>query len=447
MTACIGIGVCKYAVPESAAAGRVAKEIAYTKSRLVKTYSEIKREAGENARIYVHGYPKFVSSDMTSCGLNVLLTQEERLFIDQGVHYFNQIVQSAALEAGVFYVDVENVLQGVNLCSDVSDQEMAVNGATIGDDASNWLLDIGTNGICLVRNGCIGNESYHPNQNAHRRYAQAISFQTNNFRAAMPQPTPNDIPMPNHLFFGSEARDLVNQLNSKEKLPVISSDYLRVSTANQGDQSALINITAHNLAPRSDIRLEVHSDPQPLGNGDYIADDQGNFETTVSLPDNLPGGVHEIVVKGVNRFGEPVAIYEPIMIAYSKDDFDGDGVKDDIDSCPTITNSGTDQDQDGIDDACDGQIKAENNNEDTNQTNLEKGQPNPETVAGTGAEYADFNSEVLGDSSTKTNQTALVSTGINVVSTFIFTSLISLIVIVAAMITSEPNKLKRKMEK
>jgi hypothetical protein len=103
--------------------------------------------------------------------------------------------------------------------------------------------------------------------------------------------------------------------------------------------------------PNSQVSVSIHSEPTQLGN--FTVDASGVLNTTVTIPDMLLGGYHELHVTGRDALGQPVDFYEPILLAMTQYDFDGDGVVDAIDSCPAVQNSGVDIDEDGIDDACD----------------------------------------------------------------------------------------------
>src|SRR5690606_8114714 len=84
---------------------------------------------------------QIVKGSSGSCGLNVHLNDDERKFIFEGVKYINQVIKSAAEEAGVYYLDIEHSLEGVNLCSEIEDAQMSVNGLTFGNDITmpGWL--------------------------------------------------------------------------------------------------------------------------------------------------------------------------------------------------------------------------------------------------------------------------------------------------------------------
>ena len=179
--------------------------MAGNKQRLVNTYRQVKAAAPE-ARLYVHGYPQFIRGGGGECANNVRLDDNERAFAARAIQYMNDIVEAAAKEAGVYYVDVEGMLDGNRLC-DYGD--MFVNGVTKGNDKklpvdSKYLL------------ATIGNESFHPNPKGFVRYKDAILHQTDYLASSMPAAKSTDIPLPPIDVFGEEANIQVAAMNSTQ---------------------------------------------------------------------------------------------------------------------------------------------------------------------------------------------------------------------------------------
>src|SRR5690606_4894978 len=130
LNACLQPLTCEYARPGSPKATQLAVQIASNKQRLVRTYEAVKSSAPD-AAVYVHGYPIFIRGTGGSCGLNVGLSDEERQLAAGAIRYMNQVVRAAAKEAGVIYIDVEDIFEGGRLCDDGSKY---FNGITAGND-------------------------------------------------------------------------------------------------------------------------------------------------------------------------------------------------------------------------------------------------------------------------------------------------------------------------
>jgi hypothetical protein len=382
-------GTCKQAVPGSADMSNTAIRIMKLKSKLVETYTSI-RNASPSSRVYVVGYPIFVSDrigDTTdlaeggTCRFNVRLDYSERRLVVEGVKYMNTVIKAAAKEAGIVYVDIENLLEGKNLCSGAELSDYAVNGATAGND-----IDFK---ICIFRTGCLGKETFHPNQKAHSLYVESMMKQTNDFSTIMAEPEETTTPIPGSFFGDAALYESININNDGDNSIVIPEPRPFLSIVESG-----ANILQDGLLPGSKLRVELQSTPTTIA--EFVVPESGEVNQLIQLPENAEPGVHEIHLFGTTSLGQEIDYYEQIMVAVSETDFDGDGILDEEDSCQTLPNSFIDEDADGIDDACDGDISqlaqetvpeqetepSEPNIPPQEQEDIIKGQPNPETVAG-----------------------------------------------------------------
>lgn len=336
LKACFGIGTCEFAQPDTDKSRQIARMIAQSKPRLVKTYKQIKAASPES-HVYVHGYPVFIRGEGGSCKLNVALDGAERAFAAKAISYHNQVVKAAAAEAGVFYIDVENILDGGRLCDE---GPQLFNGLTAGNDIK--LPD-----LKIIRN-YLGNETYHPNPEGFKKYKEAIIAATNGLTADMPRPVSSvPTPVPADDIFGAATASYIQIITTSiDPTQTLNQRVIKEVDINP----AATTIELIGLFPGSQAEVVQRSTPTSLGT--FTVGDDGRLVATVALNDNEPG-YHELHVIGHNSNGEPVDIYESFTIGVSDDDFDGDGVLNTEDSCPTVVNSGTDKDQDGIDDACD----------------------------------------------------------------------------------------------
>lgn len=430
LLACLLPGTCEFASNQSVRSA-VAKELAAERENLVKVYKKAKESAPES-RIYIIGYPNFVQASPETCGANVHLDNDEATFVNFATSYYNDVIKSATAIAGVVYVDVEDVLVNVNLCSGAPQSQMAVNGVTAGNDVALSLVSDGLFrfGLCVVRK-CVGSETFHPNQNGHKLYKERILSETANLTTQNPAPTLANVPLPSD-YFGMEARSFVDGLNGTVQNPQAYAQMQEMVKGALGYKHP--SLTLDGMLPNSKVRVEVHSEPIVLG--EATVDSLGAVQYTATLPETLPAGYHELHVYGFDEFGNPVHYYEPIMVGASEVDFDNDGVPDELDSCPTVVNSMTDIDNDGVDDACDVLAETppaeealtidepveETPNEETQnidepseelplEEEIEKGAPSKETVAGN--EPIAEQGAVLGasTSASSSSQTTLSNTG------------------------------------
>jgi hypothetical protein len=407
---CLTPGNCSISEHRSYEADGLGLRIASQKNNLVRTYKELKKRAPD-ARIYVHGYPQFINErkgtladDYVSssvCSPNVRLSYQERVMAVAGVAYMNEVVEAAAKEAGVFYVDVENILEGGRLCDPVeSEYDILVNGVTAGND-------INPLGVCLRRTGCFGNETYHPKSAAQEKYAERIIAATSNLSALMPAAEDTSVPTPPDVFGPLTETYVINTnalaVSSEIAIPS-PGEFL---STNESVGGFIIN--QGGLLPGSLLRVEIRSTPVSLGQ--FTVGEDGTVNQPVALPEGFEPGSHTVYVYGTSDAGEAIILYEPVQLTTSDDDFDGDGIANDADSCQAVQNAFIDLDKDQIDDACDSEVIVAQNE---GNNNVAKGETSPETVAGDnepdlGSEPG--SSQVLG---TATTQGVLSQTGSSV---------------------------------
>lgn len=354
-----GSQTCDEAVSGSLKNGLVAARIADQKKRLTESYKAVKSEAPDS-KVYVYGYPLFIKGYEGDCGNNVRLNSQETALVEEGIKYMNRVVQSAAAEAGVIYIDVEGVLAGTNLCADTGNEKRTVNGLTRGDDKGdfagtviNLLLDVGVGKtVCLVFTECgIANESFHPNQHAQPLLKNEILAQTNNLKAEMPQPVAQQIPLPQD-YFGEEVQQQVQAQNISDGFygwDVVVPE--RKASVKGGEEKLIVE--TEGILANSEVTVTIHSDPIVLGT--FYSDENGTVSIEFRLPTEIENGMHEIHILGVDKFGAEVDHYAPIIVG-SVNDFDGDGIMDSEDSCPSVKNINLDEDDDGVDDSCDNEV-------------------------------------------------------------------------------------------
>ncbi len=354
-------GSCKY-VRNAKDRGDTAKRIAKLHETLTTTYKEIKKTTNRETKIYVVGYPQFINPEGTSCGNNVNLDTAEREYINKSVTYTNKVIKSAAQAAGVYYLDIENVLNSTNLCSGVADSESTVNGLTLGDDKPDLQIRIsGWEGGL----GLLGNESYHPNQNGHQlikdRILQLTSgdpagFQTCETSKPVCDESAQKIPLPDASYYGAEAYTYVQRKNGDSTAQTAEPSDVTKAISVKNISGRLVNIGSKTLtfSPLGRVTVWLHSTPVQIG--ETVATTDGSISPQITLPENVTPGLHELHFKGKNLAGEEVDYYLPIFIPALTGDTNSNGIADNQETCGLIPSSGVDYDQDGVDDACDGQI-------------------------------------------------------------------------------------------
>lgn len=301
---------------------------------LVNTYRNIKNS---NTRVYVLGYPKLVQPG-GNCANNVKLNNSEIDFADKLVNILNDAIETATKQAGVVYVDVEDMLNGHKLCETESENvyvhgiSEAITKFYIGDDFN-----------------LAAKESFHPKVQAQQLFASAISSQTQNLTKPMPaedQTANFQVPASSDSFWQ------VTKKNRSIYTPVYSDPVLPSDIYYRNDQ---INVNLTNsltaFKPLSSVNLELHSSPVNLGT--MTTDSAGNLSGQITIPNNIEPGYHSLHFYGENVTGEKIDIYDYVFIGVNDTDFDGDGILNKDESCILVSPDGQDDDKDGIDNACD----------------------------------------------------------------------------------------------
>jgi len=291
-------------------------------------------------RLYAIGYPSIAYSG-GKCGLNVHLSRSELEFANELVSYLDGDIREAAQAAGVPYVDISHALDGHRLC-EAPAYDIAVNGLTAGND-------IGFAGVDV-----LGHESYHPNALGQQLIEQTILKQMRNL------PIADSASADSGVTPAAESPDSGPLLNApKSNTPLyalVPYDNLANSVIQRGSRARLtVNGASAGLEPGSSYSVSVGG---PAGKvlAAVSSDDQGNISANFTMPADTDVGGTTLDVSGINEVGQPIDITQPVYVASSPSDFDGDGITNFGDSCRYAANSGQDKDGDGIDDSCDGQI-------------------------------------------------------------------------------------------
>ncbi len=295
-------------------------------------YSRLKA-AAPHSTIYAIGYPQ-VAATGGDCALNVRLNYDEISFTQSVVNYLNKMIGTAAASQGVDYIDISQALAGHRLCETTS-FNVAMNGLTSGTDS-------GVLGLKF-----LGKESFHPNAFGHELIANAIMTATHNFaQAPLLQPTNQVAP--------DSTRDASLNTSPKSGRPqnqLVWDGNLSPGITGAGQIEISLSAATDGLRPNTSYDITLDRSGSPLGHS--TTDSVGDLTASLSTPVGTSPGNHTIEVVGVGASGEPIDVSGPIYLPATDDDYDGDGVANGSDSCPTVSDSGVDADLDGADDACD----------------------------------------------------------------------------------------------
>jgi lysophospholipase L1-like esterase len=298
LNACIGIDICSWA-SSAEDKEQTAIEIKNLYDKLVQTYQKIHTNS-PTSKILAVGYP-LVVDDIGYCSLLLgnLLDSTERRFMNEGVMYINQVIESASREVGIGYVGVQNSFGNQALCG--STKPSALNGIKIGDDIS--LFDN------LDWAKVIGQESFHPNSVGHSLVANSIFNFVGNIsdfeycvngaivcpnRTSAPEPSTYWIPDVLHNYPTQQIANFVSD----------SDD----SIDNRHKQ---IDLGENSLAPNSSVNIEVTSDTVSLGQ--FTATNKGALLANIELPVDIEEGYHTIHLYGVSFSGESIELYQVIL--------------------------------------------------------------------------------------------------------------------------------------
>jgi len=312
----------------------IANEIKNQHSRLVAMYESILKTDIGSRKLYVIGYPQLASSDKDAqCAVNVHLNEYQREMANDLVTYLNAVIKSAAEHAGAFYVGTEGALNGHKLCEGPS-ATVAINGLTFGDES----FDVGP----------FSKASFHPNHLGHQLLRDAILLKTSSLTAVMPvKNTSNPIPNPaNYAFLDvPSGGGVIHRLKYN---PITDNPLLKKFVPHVVEYTNPLD----SFKPGSLVNLVLKSDTYDLGQ--VVTNQLGSVSTIITLPDDVPPGMHELQLNGIDEFSKPLSVRQYVYVIETEQDYDGDGVLNELEPCGSfIEPINQDVDLDGLDDACD----------------------------------------------------------------------------------------------
>lgn len=258
--------------------------------RLTALYAELSR-MDSGSKVFAVGYPRFVNETNDACSLTTNLDYAERIMIDKGVRYLNEVIRAAAVTAGAVYVDIEDALVGHRACDLPSGYVNELNFA-----------DIRSKGV------------FHPNELGQTAIALAIERQTggdlvlhnycasNHYPCALPTCPPL---LPS--FFGDESfRPLYLAIPSE--LVQITDSIVPFAVTRKVE----FMIQAAHLAAGSAAQIALHSEPLDLGT--VVVGAEGSLQAAIVLSNTVEAGYHTLHVYGTSPSGEAVDMYQIIYV-------------------------------------------------------------------------------------------------------------------------------------
>lgn len=297
LLACMSNDVCSWA-GTSKGKEMTALEIKGFYNKLVNTYQKV-HEKSPNSLVYAVGYPKVIDSS-GDCGLVVgaMLDKTEREFMNESVAYLNKVINAAARNVGIKYIDIENSYGDSVLCGKT--KPIAMNGVKYGDDSSlfkdsDWFK-------------VIGQESFHPNNFGHKYTAESIFRSVGdimNYKYCSDGetvcPVTTSAPEPSAYWMPGSVHDYPSQR---------IANYVFSNESNQYGRRKHLLLSDGSLSPNSEVSVEITSQASLIG--EYKVDGRGSLSVDIELPNNISEGYHTMHLYGNTYSGESVELYQVI---------------------------------------------------------------------------------------------------------------------------------------
>ena len=293
---CAMPGTCEWAVGEGKQ--KSAREIKGLFDRLVALYEEL-AQLSPASRIYAFGYPDALNPYGTCDPVTALLfTVEERIYMQESIRYLNQVISMAAAQAGVKYIEIQDVFGDNRLCDRMI--STAMNGIVVGDD----IAPISA----LPQLKVIGSGSFHPTPIGHQMIASAVLREYPHLEeyewcssGVLLCPVNIGVPEPSAYW------DVAMQQGG---LRAYIDDIF--SFVKDATDRIKISLRTNSVMPGSQVRIELRSEPTVLGT--LTADQDGAVEGELALPPSLQSGAHTVHAFGTSSDGTAIDVYQFIDI-------------------------------------------------------------------------------------------------------------------------------------
>ena len=228
------------------------------------------KEVSPATKVYLIGYPQFVSLDGCNDG-SLLLNRAERLMIRSSVTRLNNILKLAAHGAGVYYVDIEDSLEGGQICQ-------------------NSLYMTGPLKLSAqkIKDGYT-QEAYHPNAKGHQKMSDAINDRIKNDN------------------LGYTIINLPPENNGQRVIRMaVTKDYVGVGS----EQTIAMN--AGMFHPDGIVDIIGFSNKVTLARARVAHD--GSLSVKIKIPPEMQPGYHLITLTGEDVSGGTVQVQQYITV-------------------------------------------------------------------------------------------------------------------------------------
>ena len=297
-------GTCSYANnPEVILA---TNNLVYNQYGAARTVIKKLQQASPNSKIFIIGYPQFISDNSDKCEGVGFLNKIERKMIRQHTSRLNNVLRRAAKDSGVQYISIADSLDTGKLC----ENKKYVTS----------LADVGIGGLAA---DALQN-AFHPNAAGHALIAKAIDDAIRK----------EDIDKDRS---ASSLYDLPQKVILTKRLDMSS-----MGGVNPGGDVPL-KIKGEGLSPGSLLTVKLFSRPTDLPG--LKVDKNGDINGNVKIPNEIGAGYHTLLMKGIASSGEEIVFLGTIFVKDAHGDQDGDGVPDVSDRCmglPPVVKNGKD---------------------------------------------------------------------------------------------------------
>lgn len=292
---CLQPGTCEWVQPERRAA--TANEIRRLLQPLITLIQQMQQE-NAGSPVLVMGYPEVINDAHTaSCDalINTLLSQEERVYMNESIRYLNTIIRAAARYTNTRFINVEQALRGERLCEGNS---KAMNTIRLGDDIAP---------IPFMKTKFIGAESFHPTPYGHTLISNVAEAQLTEgfwetsvcgsctFKSS--QIEPSEYWLENVQAEWLDVRQFTLQF----------IDNLKIF----GGSFVDLTFPVGTFRPYEAVQIELHSDTVSLGS--YEALEDGSMRARVKFPSGTTG-YHTVHALGDSVSGDALDIYQVVYI-------------------------------------------------------------------------------------------------------------------------------------
>lgn len=375
---------CHYATPEGLSELGSILQGNYEKQ--VKLYKALKT-ASPGTDLYAVGYPQFIKDGKLLCWASPGLSSKEQEMIRQAVTYANETIKQAAFTVGIKYINIENSLDGGELCegsqlitdplekfihstethtlSNFEDSTVTDSKTPIQDyvlkmsNAAYRSSEESLSNNIVTAISIYMQEAFHPNAAAHQRIYSYIHTHQNG--TSLLDDTCDGVvilcgnggvvPAPPS-FFGTYSSGKV-EVGSFIGSISASGTFNLVGPGEPLTRGQQIHIRVDGATSMAGQKATIKVNPGGYTLGALTYNNEGVADTDIVIPSAMDVGNYVLSIMGEGLGTGVVTYMQPVFIIGPNNDIDGDGIENSVDTCEFLKPSGKDSDGDGIDDACD----------------------------------------------------------------------------------------------